>query len=309
MSRPTLLLTLTLALGACRTAPVAPLPDPLPETLEWARSAAPTRAFLGLEVRENAGTSLEALSFEEGARVTAVAPGSPAAEVGVQVGDVLLRFDGVRVDDPSTLEGLLEQIEEVGAVTLEVRRGDSVFDVPVELRALEDGAPTDAPTLAWRADPARSRAGWRAGHGGVVLVTQDPGGPFARAGLEVGTVVTAVDGEPVRSERGLIRQLQAKGPGARVEVAYRTESSSGERTAGQCTVTLFEPPRRVIEATVPVLLGYRAAADGSQASSYLLDLWVISLFRYRREGEERHYKVLRFFTWSTGVGELAEVGG
>ena len=215
---------------------------------------------------------------------------------------MLLRFDGVRVDDPATLATLLETAEGGHDARLEVRRGDSSFEVTVTLRAgqVASGEP---PRLLWRADPARSLAGWRAGQGGVVLVTQDAQGPFARAGLATGTVVLALDGEPQRAEQGLVRALQAKEPGARVAVLARP---AGEDEAVERTVRLYEPSRRLLEVTLPVLAGYRASADGGQASFYLIDLWFISLFRYRREGAERHYSLLRFFTYSSGVGQLAE---
>lgn len=298
-------------LAACTTAPVAPIPDPLPETLEWARPApAAAGAFLGLEVRENDSGSLEELRFDPGVRVVAVADGSPAKRAGFAVGDVLLAWGEVRVDDPATLDALLAEASAEEQHELEVQRGDSVFSVPVRLRPR--GAPEEAgePRLLWRSDPARSRAGWLGGRGGVVLVTSDPDGPFPRAGVEVESVVLALDGEPVLSERGLIRALQRREPGERVEVLYRAPQAAEEPAAEprSATVRLFVPPRRITEATLPVLVGYRSSVDGDTASFYLIDLWFISLFRYRREGSERHYSILRFITFATGVGELEEGG-
>lgn len=288
---------------ACRSVPTTTIPDPLPETLEWAvERNVGGGAFLGLEVRENDSGSLEALAFDPGVRVTRVAAGSPAEEVGLRVGDVLLRFGDTAVADPATLEVLLADAAEEEA-SLEVQRGDSVFTVPVRLRSRE--ATVESPSLAWRADPARSRAGWIAGRGGVVLVTSDPDGPFPSAGVPVGSVVTALDGERVRSERALVRSFLDREPGERVTVDWiGPQTSDGEPRRAK--VTLFEPPTRVTEATLPILAGYRTDPDGETANAYLLDLWLISLFRYRREGEERHYRFLRFFAFSTGVGELAE---
>ena len=157
--------------------------------------------------------------------------------------------------------------------------------------------------LAWRSDPARSRAGWLAGQGGVVLVTTDPDGPFVRAGIEVGSVVTALDDQEMRSERGLIRALQLREPGQHVDVRWHAPESGDSETT---TVRLFDAPRRVTDASFPVLIGYKAEADGSETRFYLIDLWFISLFRYRREGHERHYSILRFITFSRGVGRLEE---
>ena len=295
-------LAILASLAACTTVPTAAIPDPLPETLAWAAEGAPRGgAFLGLEVRENDSGSLEALHFDPGVRVTRVIAGSPAQASGFQVGDVLLTWQGEAVADPPTLDALLARADPAGEARLEVQRGDSAFEVAVRLRPRE--GPRREARLVWRADPARSRAGWLGGHGGVVLVTSDPAGPFPRAGVPVGSVVTRIDGRPQRSERALIRGLLERDPGTRIAVDYHAPHSTEERRA---TVELYRPPRRVTEATLPVLAGYRASADGETASFYVLDLWFIALFRYRREGAERHYTVLRFLTFATGVGELGE---
>lgn len=293
-------------LAGCTTAPVASLPDPLPETLEWARAAredadAAPGAFLGLEVRENDSGSLEDLRLDPGVRVTRIAPGSPAAEAGFAIGDVLLEWGAVRVDDAETLAAVLADADVAVVHEPLVRRGDSVFQVPVQLRALSTAA--GEVTLAWRSDPARSRAGWLTGQGGVVLVTADPDGPFARAGIGLGSVVTALDGAPVRSARTLIRELQAREAGAEVEVRFRDPDGDAARSA---RVRLWAPPTRVIGAGVPILIGYEGSVDGESASFYIVDLWLLSLFKYRREGSERHYRILTFISFSTGVGELAE---
>ena len=58
--------------------------------------------------------------------------------------------------------------------------------------------------------------------------------------------------------------------------------------------------------SVPVLATYDAEADRTRESFVLLDLYLISLFRYEREGSEKSWRVLRFFQWSSGVGALDE---
>lgn len=304
MHRQPSLLFAGLALCACTSAPTAAIPDPLPETLAWAASGAPQAgAFLGLEVRENDSGSLDELRIDPGVRVTRVLAGSPAEAAGFLRGDVLLEWDDEHVADPATLAVLLSEADLGREARLEVQRGDSVFEVAVRLRPRQGAAPEAR--LLWRADPARSRAGWLGGHAGVVLVTSDPEGPFPSAGVPVGSVVTHLDGEAQRSERALVRALLAREPGARIEVDYRAPGASEVQRA---SVELYRPPRRVVEATLPILAGYRSEVSGETARFYLLDLWIISLFRYRREGAERHYRVLRFFTYSSGVGELGEGG-
>ena len=295
-------------LAGCTSTPVASLPDPLPETLDWAwPESANAGAFLGLEVRENDSGSLENLRLDPGVRVARIAPGSPAAEAGFAIGDVLLEWGDVRIDDPETLVAVLADADVAVVHEPLVRRGDSAFRVPVQLRALSTTA--GEPTLAWRSDPVRSRAGWLTGRGGVVLVTTDPDGPFEQAGIKVGSVVTELDGEPVRSARTLIRELQAREVGAKVVVRFQGPvDEEGDEDAGTAVVHLWSSPVRLTGAGVPILIGYEASVDGETASFYIVDLWILSLFKYRREGNERHYRLLTFITFSTGVGELAEGG-
>jgi len=287
-------------LSACTSVPVGAIPDPLPETLEWtAAEPSDGGAFLGLEVRENDSGSLEELSFDPGVRVTRVVADSPAEHAGIRTGDVLLAWNGESVSDPTTLEQLLIEGDVEVPTRLEVQRGDAVFEVSVSLRPRE-GATAPA-RLVWRADPARSRAGWLAGQDGVVLVTSDPEGPFVAAGVAVGSVVTHLDGERQRSELALIRALLEREPGASVAVDF-VPPGGGE--ARREEVELHGPGRRVTRAGVPILIGYRADANGEAASFYVLDVWLLSLFSYRREGAERHYSVLGLVNYSTGVGEL-----
>ena len=66
--------------------------------------------------------------------------------------------------------------------------------------------------------------------------------------------------------------------------------------------------KRLVEEGVDVnaKTTYDATANRERQAFVLIDLYVISLFRYRREGNERHWSFLRFFNFSSGVGELEE---
>ena len=43
----------------------------------------------------------------EGARVTAITPKSPASAADIHVGDIILQFDGIRIEDDSHLINLV----------------------------------------------------------------------------------------------------------------------------------------------------------------------------------------------------------
>ena len=122
----TLLLTL---LGSSCT--LVSSPEPLPQGffgLESATAPVPEQtAWLGIEVAVNESDSLESLELQPGVRILSVEGGSPAADVGLQVGDVLLSFNGTPTDDPERLAILLRGVSQAGAVRLEVQRGDEVL--------------------------------------------------------------------------------------------------------------------------------------------------------------------------------------
>ena len=289
-----------LFLPACMTGPSYPLPEPLPEVLEWSAGQALPGHFLGLDVRENDSGSLEDLFFAPGVKVTRVEGNSPAENAGFQVGDVLLKIGDQEVNDPRALEALVDQSPVEEDVTLRVSRGDSVFDVKVQLAS--KGSTGPEAERVWRSDPSRTRAGWLTVGSGVRLVTADPRGPVADAGMKVGTLVTALDGEPVHSARSLIRRVQALPGGTKVRL--ETLDSEGDR--GDVRLTLLSAPNRILNLHLPFLVDYTSSPDGDVVSFDLLDAWLIWLFHYERTGLERRWSILRFISFSSGIGELGQ---
>ncbi len=298
------IVALLLSCIACSTAPVAPMPAPLAESLAW-RSEELRQAFLGLDVQENSSGGLSALSFEPGVQVMRVVANSPAAESGITPGDVVLAVDGEEVDDEGALDVLVQRAGPEATIHLDVLRGDTVHDVTVVLETAGGRLPPVEPLS--RLDPSRSRAGWSTAMDGVRLVTAADDSPFPLAGVPVGSTVLALDGETLLSDRQLVRTLQEHEPGSRVTVDVRLPD--GTRSEQQ--VELLDQPTRVTKFGLPILMLYEAEADGSASSFSFFDIWILELFSYRREGKERHWVLLELFGWevfpfSTGVGELTE---
>lgn len=77
------------------------------------------------------------LDQDDGAlRVTCVVPGSPAAEQGIEVSDVITKINGINASEYSYIK-LRELFCEVDStVTLDVRRGNREFNCEVKLRKL-----------------------------------------------------------------------------------------------------------------------------------------------------------------------------
>lgn len=284
-----------LAMASCQTAPDRSIPDPLPETLGWALPPTDGTAFLGLEVRENDSGSLESLSFDPGVRVHKVIERSPAAGAGMRMDDVVLAMNGVELAVPEDLAALLSRAGGGDRTTLQISRGDTVFEVELTLGG-KDVADAPSAGEAFVLDPARSRGAWGTSDG-AVLVARAADGPVGR--LDVGARVVALDGDPIVSGRGLVQRLVARAPGERVTLTVKT----GDRVR-DVEVTLLDEGRRTTRISFPILATYDAAPDRSREEFVAIDLYFISLFRYAREGGEKRWSFLRFFQFASGVGEL-----
>ena len=93
------------------------------------------RAFLGVTLeREFSLAEATKLGLPRlvGARVTEVKPNSPAAAAKLQGGDVILDYDGVRVDNDSHLINLVNLTEVGRSVPLVVFRNGRIIELLVK---------------------------------------------------------------------------------------------------------------------------------------------------------------------------------
>lgn len=101
------------------------------------------RAFLGvtLDIRFDAAAAKAAgLNARLGARVVTITPDSPASAVGLQPGDVILRFDDRVVEDDDHLIYMVNTSEIGKQVELQVLRAGQVFNVTAKLAERPDSA-------------------------------------------------------------------------------------------------------------------------------------------------------------------------
>jgi len=93
------------------------------------------RGWLGVRIQlvTEEIADVEQLEKPEGALVASVSEGSPAAKGGIKAGDIILEFDGKKVDTMRTLPKLVAQTEEGKRVTVKIWRNQKLISKKVLL--------------------------------------------------------------------------------------------------------------------------------------------------------------------------------
>lgn len=172
------------------------------------------------EVAESIG-----LGSATGVLVSAVEPDSPAAKAGLQAGDVIVQFNGTKIDKVSDLPRLVGNTKPGSKVSLTIfRRGKqqqlaiTVADVPADESQIAQapeasGATANAKTLGLRVTDLTAAQKKALGVRGGVQVAE-ASGPAARAGMRPGDVVLAIANTEVASvkdfEAALAKADQSK---------------------------------------------------------------------------------------------------
>ena len=99
-----------------------------------------TRGWLGVAIQNISPEMLDAFQLDDanGALVSAIVADAPADKAGLKQGDVIVGFDGSKVDDSSALPGLVAVISPGTKVEVEVIRNGERLTIPVTLGELEE---------------------------------------------------------------------------------------------------------------------------------------------------------------------------
>jgi S1-C subfamily serine protease len=214
-----------------------------------------------------------------GALITAVTPGSPAEQAGLQEGDRILAVDGEEVGLEDNLEQLIGARQPGDRVTLEISStGEEPRQIQVELGENPDQEGKAYlgvkyfPALSVRHQdgaPFRLLPGERhpleipylpEGVSQAVLVGKVlPGSPAEAAGLQEKDFITEIDGETIDSPESLLKTVQSHQPG------------------DQVTLTVFHPGDTEVKA-VEIILGEDPQETG-KAYLGISDLGFINIQR------------------------------
>ncbi|MBL6857589.1 MAG: Do family serine endopeptidase [Pelagibacteraceae bacterium] len=106
------------------------------------------RGWLGVRIQEVTKeiADVEGLKNTQGALIASVGEKSPADKAGLKAGDIILKFDGKKIDTMRTLPKLVSRTEVGKSVELEIWRNKKILTKKLKLGRLESSADFKAET-------------------------------------------------------------------------------------------------------------------------------------------------------------------
>ncbi len=172
------------------------------------------RGWLGVQIQDLDAELARSLRVDgdKGALVADVVSGGPAEGAGLQVGDVITRFDGRDVDSARTLSRLVASVSPSESAKVTVWRDGRSRDITVKLGQAQNdivasagprsgaNAPASAAlglSLRGLTENDRAMLGLPSGVSGAVVASVEPGSPAEEKGLRPGDVITSVNQQAV----------------------------------------------------------------------------------------------------------------
>lgn len=199
------------------------------------KSGQVVRGYIGVEAQTLTGATAKALRVPENAGVllAGVMPKGPAADAGLEPGDVIQAVNGQKISNPKELALNIANVPPGQEAHLSVLHGGKVTDVSLKVGQLPDErqAATDEATpakgpriglaLAPLSPELRDQLDVPNGMRGSVVRGVEPGSPAEVAGLQPGDVIVSVDRQAVGSPAETVKAIRGALDGNNRTLALR----------------------------------------------------------------------------------------
>jgi serine protease Do len=151
------------------------------------------RAYLGVTIRPVDAPTADRLGATGAAMITSIAPASPAADAGLQNGDVILQVDGKPVEGPGPLQALIEVAKVGEPMNLAISRNGFAQLIEIQVRPAPQPERYSLPTAA-------QPPGININVPGARIHVPGPNiniGPPARGTVEVEPPLNSAQGQPL----------------------------------------------------------------------------------------------------------------
>src|SRR5213594_1877405 len=189
-----------------------------------------TRGYLGVSIQvitPDLATAMK-LGKKHGALVSAVDPKGPAAQGGLQSGDVVIEANGRPIEDSRELRLMVSSMAPGSQINMRVLHNGQTRNVSVTLGELPVKETTSATKREKSAppEPAEPRLGLAVTEltpditrhlnlppdvKGIIVADVEDGSPASEAGLQIGDVIQEVNRKPVRTIADFQAQMSNRG--------------------------------------------------------------------------------------------------
>jgi serine protease Do len=173
-----------------------------------------TRAYLGVQVQQMTLELAKQFGLEKprGALVAQILDDSSAEKAGVEVGDLILEFNGEPINEMRDLPFVVARSPIGKQVRMIVLRDGKRKTLQVQLKEMDDEESASSRSSRGGPATATGKLGVQVrpvedGKGGLQVVSVQPGSPAERASLQQGDIIRKVNHKPVASTADLQRLL------------------------------------------------------------------------------------------------------
>ena len=204
------------------------------------------RGWLGVRIQTVTESIADSLGMDKptGALVASVTEDSPAEAAGIEVGDVILSFDGNKVENMRGLPRLVAQTPIGKTVEVEILRNEKkrILNVPLgRLPEKKQAAKSDKSekmeaektsllglTISPMSDELRSRFKIAKDIEGVVISAVDPDSDAAAKNIAAGNVIVEVKGKKVTTPSDVGKAIEGAKKAGRNSVLLLIAGGTGE---------------------------------------------------------------------------------